>query len=107
MPNLENSGTQTASINTEHTLFTSADNKAFTSYIDLSNMTDGDIVEIRIKVKIKSGGSAILFLKDTLRHVQDQPLWHAPLVPSDLQYDLTLKQTGGTGRVFDWRVLSP
>ena len=27
--------------------------------------------------------------------------------PSDLQYDLTLKQIAGSGRNFDWRVLSP
>ena len=49
----------------------------------------------------------VVFDELTAAEVVNEPLWHTLYLPSDLQYDLTLKQIAGSGRNFDWRVLSP
>ena len=58
--NSEADGTQTATIGTEHTLFTGSDATHYMVYVDKTNMESGDRLEVRIKVKIKAGGSAIV-----------------------------------------------
>lgn len=104
---LEASGTQTATVGTEHTLASITTPRTLAAYVDLSNMASGDVVEIRVKIKIKSTGALVVFSLDIFQGAQNEPkLFYAPFMPSDLQWDLTLKQTAGTGRAFDWRVLS-
>jgi hypothetical protein len=104
MVTLSGNGTQTAVINTEHTLHNPTDSKWYSGYIDLSNMASGDITEIRIYVKIASAGSYIQYTKDTKVDVQSDPLAYFPSFPSDLGFKLTLKQTAGVGRAYSWRV---
>jgi len=105
--NLEGSGTQTAVISTEHTLFTTTTNKFYMGYIDLTNLSGGDTVELRLKVKIKGAGSVVQVRTETFSGAQVDPLWYFPPLPSDLEITITLKQTAGSGRNFDWRILSP
>lgn len=104
MPTLTTSGTQTATINTEHTLSTQTGNKFYTAYIDLTNMTSTDTVEIRVSVIVKSAGSHILYFLQTFSGAQSNPLVYIPPLPSDISYKVTLKQTAGTGRTYDWRL---
>lgn len=105
MPTLTTNGTQTATIGTEHTLTTQTTNKFFMAYIDLTNMTSTDTVEIRVSLIIKTAGSHILYYLGTYTGAQSNPLVFVPTLPSDLSWKLTLKQTSGTGRTYDWRVL--
>jgi hypothetical protein len=104
MPTLTTNGTQTAVIGTEHTLTTQTTNKFFTAYIDLTNMVSGDTVEIRVSLIIKAAGSHILYYLGTYSGAQTNPLVYIPSLPSDISWKLTLKQTTGTGRNFDYRV---
>lgn len=104
MVTVSSSGTQTAVINTEHTLYNPTTSKWFSAYIDLTNMTSTDTVEIRISTIAKTAGSYILYSLDTFTGAQTMPLYHAPSLPSDIGYKLTLKQTAGTGRTYDWKV---
>lgn len=104
MPTLTTSGTQTATISTEHTLTTQTGSKFYTAYIDLTNMTSTDTTEIRVSVIVKSAGSHILYYLGTYSGAQNNPLVYIAPLPSDISWKLTLKQVSGTGRTYDWRV---
>ena len=105
MPVLTGNGTQTAVINTEHTLSNPTGSKWYSGYIDLTNMASGDNTEIRVYVLVKTAGSYIQYYLGTYTDSQSpNPLVYIPAFPSDLGYKLTLKQTAGTGRAYDWRV---
>lgn len=105
---VEASGTQTATVSTEHTLnggsFTSA--KTYVLSVDLTNLANGDTVELRAKVKVISSGSEKLIYLGTYSHAQPYPVVHSIPVRSEYSASFTLKQTAGTGRNFDWAVLS-
>ena len=104
MPTLTTSGTQTATIATEHTLSNPTGNKFYTAYVDLTNMASGDTVEIRVSLIVKTAGSYILYYLGTYSGAQSNPLVYIAALPSDIGYKLTLKQTAGTGRNYDYRV---
>jgi len=104
MPTLTTSGTQTATITTEHTLSNPTGNKFYTALIDLTNMTTGDTTEIRVSLIAKTAGSYILYWMGSYTGAQTNPLVYIPPLPSDIGWKLTLKQTAGTGRNYDYRV---
>lgn len=105
------SGTQTASIGTEH--FLSSPNVAgvFTFHVDLSNMAAGDYVELRVYQMILTGGTARVAYLYTFQDAQNTDEMIAISVPISNELTDTnslrfsLKQTLGTGRDFDWKVL--
>ena len=104
MPTLSSSGTQTAVINTEHTLYNPTTNKWFSGWVDLTNMVSGDTVELRVYAIAKTAGSYIQYWIQVYTDAQTNPLVHIPSYPSDIGWKLTLKQTAGTARTYDWRV---
>ena len=104
MPTLTTNGTQASSIGTEHTLSNPTGNKFYTAYVDLTNMASGDTVEIRVSLIVKTAGSYILYFMETYNGAQTNPLVYIAPLPSDIGYKLTLKQTAGTGRNYDFRV---
>lgn len=105
MPTLTASGTQTAVVNTEHTLTTQTNNRFYSAYIDLTNMAAADVVEVRVSVIVKAAGSAILYYLGTFSGVQPNPLLYVASLPSDISWKITLKQTAGTARTYDYRIL--
>lgn len=104
------SGTQTATINTEHSLQdTTADEGAiFDAAIDLGNMVAGDVVEIRVKAKLLTGGTKRRVYYASFTDNQDDEgnlkslICYVPAMTVAKEWELTLKQTAGTGRNFDW-----
>lgn len=104
------SGSQTASISTEH--FLSSPNVAgkFVGYVDLVNMAAGDVVELRVYVMTVAGGTARVAY--VTQYAGVQPADGLIAVSPDVTNALTdanavrfsLKQTFGTGRVYPWRV---
>ena len=105
MVTVTSSGTQTAVIGTEHTLANPTTSRYFTGYIDLTNMTSTDTVEIRVYIIAKtSGGSYIQYYLATYSGVQSNPLLYIPSLPSDIGFKLTLKQVSGVGRSYDYKV---
>ena len=104
---LEASGTQTATVGTEHTLATLTTAKTFQLYVDLANLASGDVVELRVYLKVLSGGTSREAQYAVYSGVQGQPIvWSIPVM-SDIEVKFTLYQTAGTGRSFPWKVLSP
>lgn len=108
MPVYNSSGTQLCVINTEHTLGDLAGNKYYSAYIDTFNMASGDTLEIRVYVKAKAGGTSRIIYgppSTTLTGAQvEQVQFIAPLPCPTNQWKLTIKQTAGTGRNYDWGI---
>ena len=105
------SGTQTATIGTEH--FLSSPNAAgnYALCLNLANMANGDILEVRA-YKVAASGDSV------------QPLWFygfydaqpsintvvlSDIVPNSLTdtnaVRFSIKQTHGTGRAYVWSVM--
>ena len=99
------SGSQTAVIDTEHTLDTETTEGVYVRVVDTANMVNGDIVTFRLKTKYATGGTSQLALEATYAHIQAEPNKYSPPVPVDTEIIATLEQTGGTGRDFPWNLL--
>lgn len=102
-----NSGSQAATINTEHFLGTDPETTAgaFQFHMDLSVLARGDSLEVRVYEKPTGAG-------DTAQQVQ---VWYfnneqiddefaSPWLGLLNGWRYSLKQTGGTGRTFKWSI---
>lgn len=105
------SGTQTATVPTEH--FVSSPNVAgtFTFHVDTVNMAAGDVVEFRIYQMILTGGTARVAY--AAKYEGAQPADDLIKISVPISNDLTdtnslrfsLNQTKGASRNFPWKVL--
>ena len=102
------SGSQTATVTTEHTLNTTTPELTdgiFQFVVDVSNLANGDTVEFRIKEKATAtGDTQRVVFQATLSNVVTENLWVSPSLILLFGWDFTLKQTIGTGRVFKWSI---
>lgn len=106
------SGTQTATIGTEH--FVSSPNAAgvYTFHVDMNAMVSGDVLEVRVYQMVLTAGTQRVLQYYYFSGAQ--PTDGKILVTDPLGNDLTdvnslrfsLKQTAGTGRSFPWKVLT-
>ncbi len=99
---VDSSGSQTATINTEHTLATPTTVATYVLGVDTKNMVLGDTLELRCYDMIDGTNYAQIW-KGTCQHVQINAKVSPPLAVTT-QAKFTLKQTAGTGRVFPWSV---
>jgi hypothetical protein len=105
------SGTQTATVGTEH--FLSSPNVAgtFTFHVDTVNMAAGDVLELRVYQMVLTGGTARVAYAMTYPDAQPADDLIKIFVPISNELTDTnslrfsLKQTVGTGRAFPWKVL--
>jgi hypothetical protein len=103
---LSASGTQTATIGTEHTLATDTNNGTFYFEVDTNALALGDMLELRLYVMTLSGGTLRQVWKATYGPTVDFiPIAASPPQPSDVSCRVTLKQSVGTGRSFPWKLL--
>lgn len=100
------SGTQTAVITTEHTLDTETGGKTYVLVVNLSNLANGDTVELRLKTKVLSGSASAIAAYATYSHAQEVDVVYSVPVPANQELIATLKQTAGTGRNFEWALLT-
>jgi hypothetical protein len=105
------SGTQTASIGTEH--FLSSPNAAgdFQLHLDLSNMAAGDVLEVRAyKMTIASGTSRAMWFHAFYGAQPAYALvviseWIANALTDTNAVRFSITQTFGTGRGYAWNVI--
>lgn len=100
-------GSQTAVISTEHTLNGTTPETTdgiYQLFIDVAAMIAGDVTEIRIKEKARTGDTQRQILVATLSGAQSDPLWVSPSMILMNGWDMTLKQTAGTGRAYPWSI---
>jgi hypothetical protein len=99
------SGTQTATIDTEHTLDTETTAGVYVLVVDTANMVNGDVTTFKLKTKYATGGTSRLAFSATYAHAQADPNKYSPPIPVDTEIIATLEQTDGTGRDFYWNLL--
>jgi hypothetical protein len=109
VPSTLEEGTQTATIGTEH--FLGNDPKTTSTVaqviIDLSNMAAGDITEIRIYRAARPGGTPRVVEVWTAVGAQGRPIFVSPPIIFTANWRVSLKQTAGTGRSYDWSIVAP
>jgi len=109
----ENSkGTQAATLDTEHNVANITTAGTYSGYVDCSNVTGSDRVVLRVYIEVDDGGTDILVIEDVILGVDIDsgvvtPLWVHPPFLSVYQYTLSIEQTDGTGRNYDWQVVTP
>lgn len=106
MPLVIAEGEQTAVIGTEHTLATDGTDHTYILAVDTGNMQNGDELELRLKTKVRSGGTSRIAYGATYKHAQGDPNKYSIPVPANIEIVATLKQTAGTGRAYPWALLS-
>lgn len=102
------SGSQTATVTTEHDLATITSANVFVVAVDTANMVSGttpDRLRMRVYGKARSSDTELLlhdwFLPDG---VQALKLWESIAIISPHHLRVTLTQTQGTGRAFPWAI---
>lgn len=103
------SGTQTTVLSTEHVLNTTTPETTdgiFQVVLDISQMTLGDALEIRVKEKAISAGTQRTAWTQVITNAAsaDEGLWISPSVILMHGWDVTLKQTAGTVRGYPWSI---
>lgn len=100
------SGTQTATLTTEHTLSGAAITTAGTYVlkVDTTNLANGETVTLKIYDKVLTGSTEHLIYTATYVHVQAEPVKASPPCVASFHFKATLTQTGGTGRAYDWSI---
>lgn len=100
------SGTQAATISTEHSLTQQVGLAGIYVFeVDTSAMQAGDTLVLRVKTKILSGGTLRVTQEETLTGVQSVPNWRSEAIPADIEIVATLLQSAGTGRDYPWKML--
>lgn len=100
-------GSQTATIDVEHTLNATAVETTpgvYQFFIDLANMVSGDSVVIRVKEKARSGDTQRVVIYRPYHGAQTEPLFVSPSLHLRHGWAVTLEQTDGTGRAFPWSI---
>lgn len=99
------SGTITAS-GSEQALVTDTTGKAYVLVVDTANMALGDELILRIYTKVLSGSTERLAYVGNFQHVQSEPNKYSAPVPADVSFRATLHQITGSGKAYDWKVIS-
>lgn len=102
---VNSSGTQTATISTEHTLATITSGGEFQLNVDCSALVNGDTVILRQYIKTLSGGASVIAAEVVLSNIPVEPSVFMPRIPASQEVKYTLQQTAGTGRAFPWAAL--
>ena len=78
----------------------------FLPQVDLSNMADGDVTEIRVYNQANSASSLVEEICLSFANGQTDLIPPLPAIPATIGWKLTIKQTVGTGRAYQWSVLN-
>jgi hypothetical protein len=102
---LKASGTQTATLDTEHTLTTITDAGVYVLKVDTANLANGETLRLRIYTKCLSDGTERLAYEAIYKHAQGVPMKYSVPVAENISFRATLLQSGGTGRNYPWAIL--
>lgn len=104
MPTINQQGTHIAIVGTEQVVGSELTaNKHYAADIDIHLLASGDTVEIRVKKRLLATGA--LVVKDFgswTWPVTDQEIVYIPWETPGSKWSVTLKQTAGTAKNFDY-----
>lgn len=72
------------------------------AFIDLTAMLASDSITVRQYMKIKPAGSYVKYAEEVFADVQSLPMLYIVTKPSKNGIRITLEQTAGTNRDYDW-----
>lgn len=104
-------GTQAATVGTEHQVADVGVAAVFTFHVDCINLADGDVVELRVYQMVLTAGTARVVFQQAYYGAQlaDDVIKVSIPISNELTDSTSLrfsiKQTFGTGRSFPWKVL--
>ena len=98
------SGTQAATVTTEHSLYSTTTAGVYELTIDVNAMVAGDELEYYVKEKTLSGSTARTVFFDACSGAQIQTIRKTAWISVVHYAEFLIKQTAGTGRSFDWSV---
>lgn len=101
------SGTQTATLTTRHqlgTTITTAGN--YVLVVDTNALANGEELRLEIEIKALTGSTSRVTESVRFLHAQSNPVKRSVPIPVAHSVSFYLTQTGGTGRAFDWSILS-
>lgn len=101
----QSAGSQTAVIDTEHTLATITGIGTYTLSLDLNALASGDLLTVRIKNKVGTGGTTRLAYQQSYSGAQTEAVVFSVPIPSLNEVVFTVEQTAGTGRVIPWEII--
>lgn len=101
---VKTSGSQTATLTTEHTLATITDAGVYVLSLDASNLVGVEELVLKIYGKARSSDSEALIFTASFTGPQIEKLKQSPALLSPHHWRATLTQYGGTGRAFPWAV---
>lgn len=101
-----NNGTQSATLDTEHTLATITTAGVYVLRVNLNNLANADRVVLRAKTKVLSTSSSLLEFSAAFEHAQADKVAVSIPIPVVHELIFTLEQTDGTARSFEWSVLN-
>jgi len=71
-------------------------------FVDLTPMLAADTVVVRQYIKIKAAGAFAKYAEETYNNVQTLPMLYIVTKPANHGIRITIQQTAGTYRTFDW-----
>lgn len=104
MASEQTSGSQTCTIDTVHTLATITEGHTYVLGLDLDNLAGGDVLEVEIWTKLRSGDSSKLSYQETYAHTQTLNNVFSVPVAAPWEFVAKIQQTDGTGRAIPWAV---
>jgi len=104
MASVKTSGSQTATLTTEHVLATVTTAGTYQLNVDAANLAAGETLTLRLYGKARSTDTERLLYQASFSHAQLAALKSSIPVVSPHHLKVTLEQNGGTGRAFPWAV---
>ena len=105
MASQADTGTQSASVSTLHTLSTITASGIYCLSVDINNMILGDVLELSALVKVLTGGTSRQYFLASYAHVPQNPTVISVPIPVLWEVVFKLRQTAGSGRSFPWEVI--
>lgn len=106
-PGVAADGSQTATLTTEHTLMDNTGTVTAGYYqlvVDAVLLLTGEDLELLVYEPVRSGGTVRVVERIFLTGALGDPVIKSNMHACPFGAKFTLKQTGGTGRVFPWCV---
>lgn len=105
MPTSISPGTVTLTSSTETTVGSAQTTDGnYVFVFSLANMANGQELEVRVKMKVIAGGTAIVFYYGFYAHVQAEPGVVSIPLPSTEYWEATFKKTAGGDLAIECRI---
>jgi hypothetical protein len=101
------SGSQTATLATDHTVATlsaPANGGVYLWRVDTANLVNGETLILTLKTRARAADTTRQVYQGVFAHIQSDPIKDSPAIAIENGNELVaiLRQEGGTGRAFPW-----